>query len=318
MYTKSGTPMEQPNPAQIACSQQAFKLIQAGAIERGKELLAQAEQMGDTCSVALHLIAKAAYELGDRSKAIALLQRAVELDPANAGALVELGICLKENGERAAGEDVLQQALWIYGLTLATRVPSGTELYNLGVAYLELGDKAQALELFKQALESPAGLESTLHQRAKILACDPARHDVALAIWDLILQHNPCHLDALCNRAKMLISFGDLEQAIPLLESVLQVRPQERWPHELLAFTHSIRSVRAMTEHLELLRSYWANRKPTSSETEPPASPQSAPDSQQRNPHRLCDTRTGARACGESIPGALPSERQTGAASRWS
>ncbi|MEX1318032.1 MAG: FkbM family methyltransferase, partial [Synechococcaceae cyanobacterium] len=57
--------MERPNPEQIACSKKAFDLIQAGEIERGRQLLAQAESMGDTCSVALHLMAKVVYALGD-------------------------------------------------------------------------------------------------------------------------------------------------------------------------------------------------------------------------------------------------------------
>ncbi len=214
--------LERPNHEQIAYSKEAFDLIKAGAIERGTQLLTQAEQMGDTCSVALHLIAKALYTMGDHTTALAKLQRAVELNPNNAGVLLELGIYLKSSGDATEGLNVIQQALWIYGLNLASRDPNGSELFNLGVAYQELEERQQAFDLFEQALAAQGHLESSLAERAKALTQDPARHGDALSILQLIIKHNPANLDAIHNRDKLLMHLGDVNETIPLPKDVLR------------------------------------------------------------------------------------------------
>ena len=155
----------------------------------------------------------------------------------------------------------MQQALWVYGLSLANRDPNASELFNLGVAYQELGDQQQAQELFEQALAAGADLEKTLHHRAKTLTNDPARHDEALSILELIIKRNPGHHDAICDRAKLLLNFGDLGESIALLKAVLRERPHEERPQHQLAFAHSILGRLAMQEHLQLLRGYWLHRQ---------------------------------------------------------
>jgi len=246
-----------PNPEQIACSKEAFDCIQVGEIEQGEQLLVKAQQMGDTCSVALHLIAKCMIELGNREHAVEILQRAIELDPENAGALLELGISLKRMGEPAISENVIHQSIMLYGFKLASDAPGAGDYSNLGVAYLELGDTAQALEYLDRELEITPASASSLYLKAAILSQPKGRHDDALSIWERLQSRNPEDPQLMANRATLLSYFGEADEAIALLEQAFSLGLTKSRAHHTLAFAHSISGEAAMGAHLQHLRSFW-------------------------------------------------------------
>ena len=274
--------LEQPNPEQITRSQQAFKLIQTGEIERGKELLEQAEQMGDTCSVALHLIAKAAYELGDRTKAVALLQRAVELDPANAGALLELGICLKGMGETSASECVLQQVMWVYGFKIASGEASAGDYSNLGIAFHELGDNTQALEYLDRALEIDPDYENALFRKAIIYCQHKGRHDDAMSTLDRLQAGKPNNPLLMAIRAGLLVHFGEVDEAITLFEQACSLGLTDTGAHHNLAFATSIAGKSTVPVHLQHLQDFWKHYRAETAENGNALIPFSLPNASQK------------------------------------
>jgi FkbM family methyltransferase len=255
--TPASSEMERPNPEQITCSEKAWELIQSGDIEGGKARLADARKMGVNCSKALHFIAKSTFALGKGSEAVELLQRAVELDPNNPAVLLELGITLKAIGDPAAAEAVIQQAVWVYGFILASGEPTAGDLSNLGIACHELGDTTQALEYLDRALEITPGLESALLRKSAILSEQQSRQDEALEIWEGLQASKPEALGLMCNRAALLSRYGEVDEAIALLDQVASRAPGNRHAHHLLAFAHSICGEGAVKAHLLHLQSYW-------------------------------------------------------------
>lgn len=254
----SATPeMEQPNPEQIARSKEAFELIQAAEIEQGEARLEEAQALGDVCSQSLHFIGRALSDLGKPAEALSILQRAVELNPNMPSLLVDLGFCLRANGEPAAAEAIMQQAIWAYGFMLASGSPTAKDFTNLARAYFELGDTNQAIEMVDCALALDPAMESALSHKAMFLAGLADRHEEAMEIWQQLLAINPSNLGLICNRAKFLTDCGDVDEAIELLERVIEQAPQASRAHHLLAFAHSICGESAAEAHLKHLRGYW-------------------------------------------------------------
>lgn len=255
--TPASPEMERPNADQITCSEKAWELIEAGDIEGGKALLDEARRMGDRCSKALHFIAKATFALGKSSEAVVMLQRAVELDTNNPAVLLELGISLKAIGDPAAAEAVIHQAVWLYGFLLASGEPRAGDLSNLGIAFHELGDTTQALEYLDQALEIDPGLESALRRKATIFSGQQDHHDAAMEIWGRLQANKPEDLGLIVNRAILLIRYGEMDEAIALINQVLSISPSFMTAHGALAFAHSISGERAVKAHLAHLQDFW-------------------------------------------------------------
>jgi protein O-GlcNAc transferase len=171
--------------------------------------------------------------------------------------LVDLGFCLSANGEPAAAEAVLRQAILAYGFELAIGSPTAKDFTNLARAFFELEDADQALEMVDRALALEPQMESALSHKAMFLAELPDRHDEAMEIWQQLLAINPNNLGLICNRAKLLIDYGEVEEAIELLERLIAQAPHARGIHYQLAFARSISGEAFVQDHLQHLRSYW-------------------------------------------------------------
>ncbi len=72
-------------------------------------------------------------------------RRALDLDPAHADALVNLGRLVHEGGEAAAAEGLYRRALGV-------RPEDATAAFNLGVALEDLGRRREALEAYERAV----------------------------------------------------------------------------------------------------------------------------------------------------------------------
>jgi FkbM family methyltransferase len=246
------------NEAQLNLGRQAWERLQAGEPVTARLLLEQARQMGIDCPASLHYIAKCLISLGSISESIALLQRAVELNPNDPSLLVELGLVLRRAGEPKASEAVLHQAVLCYGLMLAGGEGTSADYANLAIAYDELGDRDNALACLEQALQQDAHNESALLRKASILGKQPDRHEEAEAIWQGLLERKDRHLGALAQTIVLRITQGELFEAEQLLHELLGFNPGDQNAHHQLAFVHSISGEAAVPKHLTHLRSYWA------------------------------------------------------------
>lgn len=107
-------------------------------------------------------------QAGRWDDAIAELQVAVELDPANYHALDNLGVALLRRGRDTEAEAVLVRAV------AASPAPSSFRpLYNLGVARLALGDRARGCAAIRRALAIRPDYGAAAAELAR--SCPPAR-----------------------------------------------------------------------------------------------------------------------------------------------
>lgn len=249
--------MDRPNPAQIASSQRAVELIDSGELERGADCIREAEGMGETCARSLLFIGRAWSRLSEHRTAAHYLQRAVELDQSNPVYLLELSLALQKSGEREAAAAVIHQGILIYSLKLMNEDPNSADLYNIGVAYQELGDNEQALDFYEQALTLEPEKQDAIMRRAMILARMPSRHDDALESLERLIKLDHEHMAAHCEKAKLLTLLGEVDQATQLLTDVVKKSPTDQFAHRLLAFAHSISGASATILHKEHLQQYW-------------------------------------------------------------
>ncbi|MCU0530078.1 MAG: FkbM family methyltransferase [Cyanobium sp. Prado107] len=270
------------NEAQLQLSKQAWEELQGQHKDSARVLFLRARQMGINCPDSLHYLAKCLIGLGSISEAIALLQRAVELNPDAPAPLVELGLTLARGAEPQASEAVLQQAVFLYGFQLARGEVNSAEFANLAIAYDALGDTANALACLEEALQRDPGNEQALLRKAAILGKLPDHHEEAEAIWKELLQRQQGHLAALAQTVVLRITQGELAEAGRLLGELLAATPGDRNAHHQLAFLDSISGAGAVEQHLRHLRDYWAEVRGDSAEMGAAASVLTLPPSQGR------------------------------------
>ena len=122
-----------------------------GAFRRAIELQPQ----GDLALRALNNLGAVSFVLQDIKGAEQAYRRAVELNPAFADALINLGTIYHERGRRAdreAGRLLLEQSVSYYERALQ-QLPNHADAWaNMGLAYADMGNSQQAREAYERAL----------------------------------------------------------------------------------------------------------------------------------------------------------------------
>lgn len=136
------------------------------------DLAAQVEPLARQAVDATHTTAESAaewLELGARLEVEAPAQarrayaRVLELEPAHAEALVNLGRLLHEDGE-------LQEAVALYRRAVeAGGVDRAIAAFNLGIALEDLGRDDEAATAYRQALESDPGFADAHYNLSRVL-----------------------------------------------------------------------------------------------------------------------------------------------------
>jgi tetratricopeptide (TPR) repeat protein len=103
-------------------------------------------------------------EAGAPEEALAAYRRALELEPAHAGAHLNLGRLLQDRGELAAAEGHYRQALASPVAALAA--------FNLGTVLEDRGRPDGALQAYRAALEAEPGLADAHFNAARLLEAD--------------------------------------------------------------------------------------------------------------------------------------------------
>ena len=122
-----------------------------GAFRRAIEL----QPRGDLALRALNNLGAVSFVLQDIKGAEQAYRRAVELNPAFADALINLGTIYHERGRRAdreAGRLLLEQSVSYYERALQ-QLPNHADAWaNMGLAYADMGNRQQAREAYERAL----------------------------------------------------------------------------------------------------------------------------------------------------------------------
>jgi predicted O-linked N-acetylglucosamine transferase (SPINDLY family) len=197
---------------------EALSLQERGDLEGARRLYEQAlERAPDRPSV-LNNLAAVCIALKRHAEAIGLCRRLLELDPGDAAALVNLGVCQCESG-------LPEEALRTLGRVLSVQPEHPDALNNLGNAQLALGRPGEALRSYERALAAHPGHVRAHYNRANALL-ELNRPEEALAGYERALALDPRHADAHYNRANVLRRLGRLEEALAGYERALDAEPR--------------------------------------------------------------------------------------------
>jgi protein O-GlcNAc transferase len=206
-----------PTTAHITSSAQALAEAQR-LKDQGK--LAQAESICRSVLTnepdnarALHLLGATLHLLGGRQEeAIALLQRAVDVDPSNAAFWVTLGGNLAIAGQMPRATECFLKATQVN--------PDFVDgHYNLGLAYKHLNNHAQAEACFRRAIVLlPAHVDA--HANLGLALFNQDRRAEAKTALAQALTLSPVHPLALTYTARLLALEGNRQQAEAMLQAL--------------------------------------------------------------------------------------------------
>lgn len=158
------------------------------------------------------------YQPGRRIDAIDHLEAALRIEPGDAQAHNNLGICMLESGLCASAIPHFQAAIRAY--------PSAVQpLNNAGVCFMNTGDYAQAAQYFEDALRSNPGLADIHLNLGVTLSKLPGRSPDAIREMETALRLRPDYADAQFALGMLLVDLGRTQEAISHLEAGLRTHP---------------------------------------------------------------------------------------------
>lgn len=180
---------------------------------------------------------------GQFAQATEAFERALELDPANVAARVNLGVTRFTAGlpREAAGH--LEQAL--------AQVPEAAEIaQRLGLAWQACGEHDQAVGAFQRALQSqPDSLALMTSLAISFTAL--GNFEAALAQFDEVLRRDPANPDALAGKAELLEWQGEYQAGQALLQPALAAAAEE--PALLAVYARLLRRTGEAQKGIDLL-----------------------------------------------------------------
>ena len=277
-----------------ALVRQGLALHQSGdlrdACERYEAALALAPDHFD----ALHLLGVVQLQLQAPERAVALIGRALGIDPNAAAAHCNLALALSQSGDLKAALASADRAIALSADYVEAHVNRAAILLRLerpapalasydaalilrpGSAALHVG-RARALSDLARYVEALAAanravaLEPDLaeaHHRCGLALFDLDRLDAALAAFERSVDRAPGYAEAHANRAMTLYDLGRREEALIAADRALALRSD--FPEVELTRAMSLLSVGKLREGFEAYRSRW--RLPRFADRAPPVS----------------------------------------------
>lgn len=162
----------------------------------------------------------AAMEQGDSTEAIRLFDAVIEADPTNAQALYFKGCACSETARYHDAIAAYERCVEHAGDRAAL------PLFNLGVAFQELGEFGKAIESFQKAIAVDPTMADAWINIGRLLD-DLGDSDMAIECFDTALGIQPNDVTALSNRGNSLRTLGRFSDADSSYEAALAEDPQD-------------------------------------------------------------------------------------------
>jgi tetratricopeptide (TPR) repeat protein len=172
---------------------------------------------------ALHYLGVLRHQQGQHEEAAALVRRAVDLRPGDAGLQLNLGNALKALGRI---DDAIER--FRNALSLAPGFPLAQ--YNLGNAYTAAGRHEDAADAFEKALRIDPNDAAAWNNFGNALA-SLKRHQQACAAFERALSIRPKHAGAHNNLGMALNTLGDTSGAIAHFRAAISCEPKYAAAH---------------------------------------------------------------------------------------
>ncbi len=162
----------------------------------------------------------AAMENGNSAEALKLFDSVIESDPANAQALYFRGCACSETGQYLDAIAAYERCIEHAGDRAAL------PLFNLGVAFQELGEPGKAIEAFQGAIASDPTMADAWINIGTLLD-DLGDSDMAIECYNTALGINPNDATALSSRGNSLRALRQFSEADASYEAALTENPQD-------------------------------------------------------------------------------------------
>jgi len=221
--------------ALIACG--AVSYVQAGYWKDTITLSEHALSATSDNDVAQTMLGMALAKQGERAAAEEHLRDAVRINPSNEEALRLYGRFRLASGDPRGAIPLLEQAAKLAPDTLTRAMLANAR-----------GDDAAAVKLYEQALAEGEEVVDVHNDLAALLA--KTGHDQeALRHYQEALRLQPEHYDAHMNLGALLSRMGRDHDAIAQFQAAARVRPEATEPHVYLALVYANRGQFALAEN---------------------------------------------------------------------
>jgi len=162
----------------------------------------------------------AAMEKGNSTEALELFDSVIESDPANAQAFYFRGCACSETGQYLEAIAAYERCIEHAGDR------ASLPLFNLGVAFQELGEPGKAIEAFQGAIASDPTMADAWTSIGRLLD-DLGDADMAIECYNTALGIEPDDAVALSGRGNSLRALRQFSEADASYESALTEHPQD-------------------------------------------------------------------------------------------
>lgn len=197
--------------------EEALALHQAGDFSEAQKRYRQILRKQPSHAHALHLLGVIDLQRKHFADALALIERAIALNPRNPGFYSNRANALQQLNR-------LEDAVDSYDQALALKPDYLEALHNRSSALQKLGRYEQALAGYQQA-KALAPRDAEVHVGCALTLQALGRYPQALASLEEALAHNPRSASAWCNRGNVLRESGDVGGAAASYERALTLQP---------------------------------------------------------------------------------------------
>lgn len=162
----------------------------------------------------------AEMQKGNSAEALKLFDSVIEADPANAQALYFKGCACSETSQFVEAIAAYEQCVEHAGDR------ASLPLFNMGVAFQELGEPGKAIESFQKAIAHDPTMADAWINIGRLLD-DLGEHDTAIECYNSALEIEPKDVMALSNRGNSLRSLRQFVDADASYEAALTEDPRD-------------------------------------------------------------------------------------------
>jgi len=198
-------------------------------LEEAKKYYRMALEMdGGRTEAMVHCAVCIMNNRGDEDEAIFLLKKALEIDPNESMALVQLGLLYTNQGKFEEGIKLIRKAPTV------SKRPMPLAWVALGIAESRRGDLLKTQEAFNQALRMDPTEPSHLNVLGTFYL-QLGQFDKAEGFYRQVLKYSPNDIGARLDLGSLAVHRGNLNEALQLFEDAVRLRPYNADAHNRLA-----------------------------------------------------------------------------------
>ena len=157
------------------------------------------------------------HQKGEITKAEALYNQIIKLEPNHADALHLLGVIAHQRGEHIGAIEFIKKAL--------SQKEDAGYFNNLGEAYRALNDNESAIKYYKSSVKCDVGFYMAWNNMGNALV--PLRkYKEAINSYKHAIDIRPNYYEAYNNLGNILVTLGDNQEAIKCFRHALKLNPK--------------------------------------------------------------------------------------------